>query len=47
MAGVGLGHMTKAVLGSTILVGVNASIETYVSQAAGAKKYWLAGTYLN
>ena len=47
MAGVGLGHMTKAVLGSTILVGVNASIETYVSQAAGAKKYQLAGTYLN
>ena len=31
MAGVGLGHMTKALLGSTLIVGVNASIETYVS----------------
>ena len=31
MAGVGLGHMTKVLLGSTLLVGLNASIETYVS----------------
>jgi Na+-driven multidrug efflux pump len=47
MAGVALGHMTKAILGSTILVGVNASIETFVSQAAGGKNYRLAGIYLN
>lgn len=47
MAGVALGHMTKVLLGSTILVGVNGSIETYVSQAAGAKEKKLAGTYLN
>ena len=39
--------MTKVLLGSTILVGVNGSIETYVSQAAGAKEKKLAGTYLN
>ena len=47
MAGVALGHMTKVLLGSTILVGVNGSIETYVSQSAGAKDKKLAGTFLN
>ena len=31
MAGVALGHMNKVILGSTILVGVNGCIETYIS----------------
>lgn len=31
MAGIGLGNMTKLLLGSTILQGCNGSIETYVS----------------
>ena len=47
MAGVALGHMTRVLLGSSLLVGVNGSIETYVVQAAGAKEHALAGTYLN
>jgi hypothetical protein len=31
MAGVGLGNMTKQIFGTTILYGVNNTIETYVS----------------
>lgn len=31
MAGVGVGNMTKQLLGTTILYGVNNTIETYVS----------------
>ena len=37
MAGVGLGNMTKVLLGTTLMYGVNGGIDTYVSQAAGAK----------
>jgi Na+-driven multidrug efflux pump len=47
MAGIGLGNMTKLLLGSTILQGCNGSIETYVSQAAGAGEHKMAGIYLN
>jgi len=31
MAGVGLGNMTKVLLGTTILSGINGGIDTYVS----------------
>jgi len=47
MAGIGLGSMTKQILGTTILYGINGSIETFGCQAAGAGKYKLAGIYLN
>ena len=36
MAAIGLGNMTKLLLGTTILQGLNGGIETYVSQAVGA-----------
>lgn len=47
MAAVGLGNMTKTLFGTTLMYGVNGGIETFVSQAAGAKQYKLAGIYLN
>ena len=47
MAGVGLGNMTKQIFGTTILYGVNGSIETFICQALGAREYKLAGVYLN
>ena len=37
MAGVGVGNMTKQILGTTVLYGVNNTVETYVSQAIGAQ----------
>lgn len=46
MAGVALGHMNKVMFGTTLLVGVNGCIETYVSQAAGAQEFRAAGLYL-
>jgi len=36
MAAIGLGNMTKLMLGTTILQGLNGGIETFVSQAVGA-----------
>ena len=47
LAGVGLGNMTMAFLGYMVMVGLNSSIETFVSQAAGAKNLELCGVYLN
>ena len=47
LAGVGLGNMTMAFLGYMVIVGLNSSIETFVSQAAGAKNMELCGVYLN
>jgi len=47
MAGIGLGCMTKQILGTMILYGINGSIETFTSQAAGAGRKDLALIYLN
>ena len=47
LAGVGLGNMTMAFLGYMVMIGLNSSIETFVSQAAGAKNMELCGVYLN
>ena len=47
MAGVGLGTMCQAFLGYMLIIGLNASVETFVSQASGAKNMHLCGVYLN
>lgn len=47
LAGVGLANMTQAFLGYMFIIGLNSSIETFVSQAAGANNMKLCGIYLN
>lgn len=47
LAGVGLANMTQAFMGYMFIIGLNSSIETFVSQAAGAKNMKLCGVYLN
>ena len=47
MAGVGMGNTVLNMIGLSIACGLNGAIETLVSQAYGAGKYKLCGTYLN
>ena len=47
ISGIGLGAMAMAFIGQMFLFGMNSSIETLVSQAAGAKDLKLCGIYLN
>lgn len=47
MAGVGVGNMTKQIFGTTVLYGVNSSIETFIPQAIGGGSLELVGIYLN
>ena len=47
LAGVGLGNMTQNLCALSIIYGLNMSVETLVSQAAGAGDLRLCGTYLN
>lgn len=47
IAGVGLGAMLLNVCCFAISQGLNGTLETYVSQAYGAKRYKQCGVYLN
>ena len=47
VAGVGLGNMTQNLLGLSIILGFNSTIDTLVSQAAGAGDKKLCGVILN
>ena len=47
VAGVGMGNMILNILGLSIMFGLNAALETLVSQAAGSGNYELCGVYLN
>jgi Na+-driven multidrug efflux pump len=45
--GVGMGNMTQNLLALSIILGFNSTIDTLVSQAAGAGNKQLCGLYLN
>ena len=47
LAGVALGIMTISMLAITFMYGLNATIETFVSQSFGAQKFEQCGTVLN
>ena len=47
VAGVGMGNVCVAFLGTSIMSGLCGALDTLVSQAYGAKNYQLCGIYLN
>mmetsp|Transcript_5539 Transcript_5539/g.8708 ORF Transcript_5539/g.8708 Transcript_5539/m.8708 type:complete len:173 (-) Transcript_5539:639-1157(-) len=47
LAAIGLGNVIQNVLGLSIVIGLNAAIETLVSQAYGSGNMRLCGEYLN
>ena len=47
LAGVGLGNMTANIIGSSVTLGMNSALDTFVSQAYGSKNMYMCGVYLN
>ena len=47
VAGVGMGNVTMNFMGISIVTGLSNALDTFISQAYGAKNFELCGIYLN
>lgn len=47
MAGVGMANMYVNIFCMSLMMGLNGTLNTFVSQAYGFGDYWMCGVYLN
>lgn len=47
ISAIGLANMSMKILGHSALTGLNSALDTFASQAAGAKNHILCGVFLN